>query len=176
MTPLIAYEIVFTFRMREMVERDGYAGTGNMATKRETAERIGPFSTIDVAEDADWGQRANDLGIQIAFQPDLLVFHPARSSFHDLYGKWERHSRHEYLHRRRQSAFWAGLLVFRAILILAATVPHISKILQCDQLQGWRANWLAFLGLLRVRWFRARTLVALAVSPRFRNQEITWNR
>src|SRR3546814_20946911 len=56
---------------------------------------IGPFAGITVAEDMDWGRRARAAGMKLSYNPQMLVYHPARKSVAELESKWSRHIAHE---------------------------------------------------------------------------------
>ena len=101
MTMLEAYESVFAYRQKEYIEKKGFSGTGNLAMRRRAFEAVGPFAGIAVAEDRDWGQRATAKGLRIAYLPEMIVYHPARTSFAELRRKWDRHVAHDFAERPR---------------------------------------------------------------------------
>ena len=105
-TQLEAYESIFAYRQEEYIRKFGFSGTGNLAMHREDFELVGPFAGIKVAEDRDWGRRAKALGLQIQYVPDMIVYHPARVTFSELYKKWDRHIAHD-ASDFAQSALWA---------------------------------------------------------------------
>ena len=90
-----AYERVFGFRFKLYIEEHGYSGTGNLIVTKENFERVGPFVGIALAEDVEWGGRARRQGFRFRYVPDLIVFHPARNSMHELRVKWDRNIGHE---------------------------------------------------------------------------------
>ena len=104
-TAIEAYEGVFAYRFKLYIERHGFCGTGNLVVRRADFERIGPFAGIRVAEDIEWGQRALSAGFTFRYVPEMIVFHPARRSLHELYAKWDRHIQH-FLNMARGKPGW----------------------------------------------------------------------
>jgi len=68
-TALEAYERIYAYRIDEYISRHGFAGTGNLAVRREVFAAVGPFGGITISEDRDWGLRAKALGHVIRYAP-----------------------------------------------------------------------------------------------------------
>ena len=69
----------------------GFAATANMFTTRETVEAVGRFdASLKSCGDAEWGQRARDLGLRQAYAQQVRVDHPARRSLSQLVRKKAR--------------------------------------------------------------------------------------
>lgn len=170
-----AYESVFGYRQRLYVERQGFCATLNMAVRKETFERVGPFGGIEIAEDTDWGRRAVALGIPLTYLPEMRVFHPARESLGELCRKWDRILAHTYrdaagrsLGRLRWSA--------RAVAVFLSAGVHMGKVLSTDRLPNVRSRVAGVAGLWRVRLHRSRRMLSHALRPPAEIRPETWNR
>lgn len=174
-TLLECYESVYAYQMKDYIRRKGFTGTGNLAVRREVLEHVGPFGGLHVAEDIDWGRRANALGHRIRYAPDAVAFHPARKSLSELYEKWDRHLAH--FHRdtlARPYGRWRWLV--RTAVIAASPVVEIWRIARSDRVVGLPERWLAFRGMLAVRWRRVRVMAALAAGRDAEALSGAWNR
>lgn len=160
-TMLEAYESIFAYRQQDYIERQGFSGTGNLAMRRTVYDTVGAFAGIEIAEDRDWGRRATKLGYSISYLSDMLVFHPARRSFDELFSKWDRIIAHDFFDYSQKPAGrlrWA----FRALGVAASPVFEIRRILTSSRASTWRDRRLAILGLIRIRLYRAcRMLMVL---------------
>ena len=166
-----AYESVFSYRFKLYIERHGYSGTGNMAMFRRDFDSVGPFAGIDVAEDVEWGRRALRAGLRFRYVPEMIVFHPARSSLQELYVKWDRlvaHSRNV----ADGTPAWRVRWIAQALLVLASPAPGIITVLTSDRLHGVGARIKAIAVMCAVRTHRAITMLSLLRSRR----PVVWNR
>ncbi|RQH14764.1 glycosyltransferase [Bradyrhizobium sp. RP6] len=168
---IAAYESVFAYRFKLYIERDGYCGTGNMAMFRRDFHSVGPFAGIDVAEDMEWGQRAQRAGLRFRYIPEMIVFHPARSSLRELYVKWDRQLLH-YRNMADGKPAWRVRWIAQAILVLASPAPGIITILASDRLSGIGARTKAIAVMCAVRMHRAITMLSLLRNRR----AVAWNR
>ena len=160
-TLLEAYEQIFAFRQQEYIEKHGYSGTGNMAMRRDIFERVGPFGGIDIAEDAEWGRRAEKLGFSIDYIQELIVYHPARKTFAQLYVKWDRHIEHAFLETSKQP-FWRLRWALRAVAVAASGfVDILRRIVASRRVVTCRERWMATCGLIRIRMYRSRRMLQL---------------
>jgi len=160
MTAIEAYESVYGFRTRLYIERDRYPATLNMAVRRDVFETVGSFGGIEIAEDADWGQRAHAMGYAMAYAPEMRVLHPARASYAELRRKWDRHVSHFY-EEARGGPMWRPRWMAKAGAMALSPGPELVTILRSDRLSGWRQRALAFRTLTRIRLHRARRMIAL---------------
>jgi glycosyltransferase involved in cell wall biosynthesis len=168
---IAAYETVFAYRFKLYIERHGYSGTGNMAVPRRAFDRIGPFAGIDVAEDMEWGQRALRAGFRFRYIPEMIVFHPARSSLRELYAKWDRQIAH-YRNMAEGNPAWQLRWIVQALLVLASLAPGAVTILTSDRLHGGSARLKAIAVLCAVRVHRAMTMLSHLGGRR----AMAWNR
>lgn len=168
---IAAYESVFAYRFKLYIERHGYCGTGNMALFRRDFEAVGPFAGIEVAEDMEWGQRARRSGIRFRYVPEMIVFHPARSSLQELYVKWDRQIVH-YRNMAEGTPAWRLRWIAQALVVLASPAPGIVTVLTSDRLHGIRARIKAIAVMCAVRLHRTMTMLSLLRNGR----GVAWNR
>jgi glycosyltransferase involved in cell wall biosynthesis len=170
-TAVEAYEGVFAYRFKLYIERQGFAGTGNLMVRRADFEKIGPFAGIQFAEDMEWGQRACSAGFRFRYAPEMIVFHPARRSLGELYAKWDRQIQH-YLNMAQGKPAWKIRWIVRAFAILGSPVVDFAKVLGSDRIQGFSARLKAITVLIAIRVHRARTMLSLLQK----SKAVVWNR
>jgi GT2 family glycosyltransferase len=168
---IAAYESVFAYRFKLYIEQHGYSGTGNLAMFRRDFEAIGPFAGIDVAEDMEWGQRARAAGLRFRYVPEMIVFHPARSSLRELYAKWDRQITH-YRNMAEGTPGWRLRWLAQALLVLASPIIGAVTVLTSDRIHGLVTRCKAIAVLCAVRTHRAMTMLALLRASR----TVIWNR
>jgi GT2 family glycosyltransferase len=170
-----AFECVYAYNQRRYIEREGFSVTANLAVRRGVFEAVGPFAGIAVAEDMDWGQRATRMGQPVAYEPSMVVHHPARRSMAELCAKWDRNTRHHFEVRATGPGGrtkWA-----LSALAMAVSAPaEIPRILATDRVAGARGRAQAFLGLAGIRLYRAWRMVATLAAPATRTPGAGWNR
>lgn len=175
LTPLEAYESIYAFRIEDYIKRRKFAGTGNMAVRREVQSAVGSFAGIEFSEDLDWGQRAHQLGFHIRFDPDMIVFHPARRDFAALTQKWDRHIAHYMttLHGKPFPRLRTALIALSLILSPIIEVPRIAT---TNRVQGLNQRWRALTCLTRIRLYRARRMVTALIRQDQSALLSRWNR
>ncbi|WP_108668661.1 glycosyltransferase [Euzebya rosea] len=169
-----AHELVFGYRMRLYVERDGYTATLNMAVRRDAFRRVGPFGGRDIAEDRDWGRRATALGLRIAYVDDMRITTAARPDRTALRCKWDRLLSHDAaeLGADRRARSW---FLLRAVAVAASPPVEVLGILVSDRVEGPRSRWMAVLGTTWIRLYRARRMVSLLVRGNAAELQEGWN-
>jgi GT2 family glycosyltransferase len=158
-TALEAYESVFAYRQKEYIEKVGFSGTGNLAMRRSAYDAVGPFAGILVAEDRDWGRRAQKQGLHIKYLSNMIVYHPARKSFDELCRKWDRHVSHDYQELPKGAVGklkWVGL----AAAIVFSSILDVRKVLASQRINTFRERRLASWILFRIRLYRASRMAA----------------
>ena len=155
-----AYESVFGYRFKLYMEQHGFCGTGNLVVRRADFEKIGPFAGIQFAEDIEWGQRAGAAGFTFRYVPDMIVFHPARRSLHELYAKWDRHILH-FVNMARDKPAWKIHWIARSLAVLGSPIVDFTKVLSSDRVHGVAARLKAILVLCAIRTHRARKMLSL---------------
>jgi len=172
LTPLEAYESVFSYRQRLYIRRDHYSGTGNLMVQRAVLERVGPFAGIGVAEDSDWGKRAAALGHPAAYAPAVIVYHPARKDYAEIESKWRRHIAHDRA-VRGQGAVAALKWEARRAVILLSWLPDSVRLLTSPRLRGLGNRLRGVAALIHTRVFRFREM---GVAPERATRAEAWNR
>ncbi len=156
-----AYESEFAYRMEHYIRQQGFTGTGNLVVRATVMAEVGPFAGIGMAEDRDWGQRATSLGHKIDWVPEMVVYHPAREDFSELARKWDRHVAHDFVlfaARPMGRLKWAT----RSLLMIASPFASIPRIMRSKRIEGGGFSKLkAFMGLIRVRLYRARRMLGV---------------
>jgi GT2 family glycosyltransferase len=160
MSAVEAFESVFAFRQQLYVRRKKFSVTANLFATRAAAEAIGPF-VHGVSEDVDWCRRAQKLGFRLAFNASSIISHPARGDWPALTKKWERMTQERWKGFGGRSAGsrlkWAGLAVATAL----SAVPHLLTVLTTKRLKRVEDRIAAGIVLARIRWWRARRMLAL---------------
>jgi glycosyltransferase involved in cell wall biosynthesis len=174
-TLLEAYESVFAYRMKEYIAKEGYTGTGNLAVRSSVFAAVGPFGGIDIAEDRDWGRRASALGYRTHYYPEMIVRHPARKSLGELARKWQRHTAHDFERMRSKPGWWLRWLM-RSAAVALSPAAELARIGFSNRLEGWRARWLAFVGVVVIRSYRSGLMLALAFGADASQLSGRWNR
>jgi GT2 family glycosyltransferase len=160
-TGLECFEAEFGYRMEHYIRRENFTGTGNLAMRREVFDRVGGFAGIGIAEDRDWGQRAHAQGIGITWAPEMLAFHPARTTFAELARKWDRHTAHDF-ESMIARPFGRLRWILRTALVAASPVAQVPRVLRSRRIRGGlRGRLLALAVLARIRLYRARLMVPL---------------
>ena len=175
LTQLEAYESIYAYRMDRYIAREGFTGTGNLVVRRAVLEAVGPFAGIGVAEDRDWGQRATRAGHAIRYVAEMKVYHPARLQMSDLRQKWDRHMAHDFTASRNGRGMrlkW----VLKTLAMALSPVAEIPRILTSDRVTGIRNRSLAFVGLIRIRLYRARRMTQLLLGADPEHLSGRWNR
>jgi glycosyltransferase involved in cell wall biosynthesis len=175
LTALEAYESVFAYQQKKYIEKKSFTGTGNMALHLEVMKKVGPFRGIEVAEDRDWGYRAQQLNIRIQYVPSMIVRHPARKTFCELKSKWDRHISHDFEER---GATLKGKLIWALTAILIAISPFWGwiEIAASPNLAIWKDKLRAFAVFSRVRFYRAGQMFKLLSLKKRQSRSKLWNR
>ncbi|MCB6180103.1 glycosyltransferase [Rhodobacter sp. Har01] len=161
-TAIEAYESIYGYRFKLYIERDHYAGAGNMAVRRALFQQVGDFGGIDIAEDMDWGRRATAMGVRTTYVPRMQISTPARDSFAQLTRKWDRHIGHDFAAVKSlpDRLRWA----LRALSLGLSPMVETGRILTSDRVSGLRERWLAFRCLTRIRLYRCRRMLGLVAG------------
>ncbi|API58028.1 hypothetical protein BSL82_00865 [Tardibacter chloracetimidivorans] len=172
-TEVEAYEAVFGYRQKLYITKKHFSGTGNLAFWKSDFARIGPFAGITVAEDMDWGRRARAAGMKLSYNPQMLVYHPARKSVAELESKWSRHIAHE-LEKSRGGKAHVLKWTARSIAVVLSIFPHLGTIALSEKLTGLPSRLKASRVLVRIRLFRAAAMLRQMMSRHSEAQR--WNR
>lgn len=175
-TAIEAYENIYAYNVRTYIDRHGFAATGNMAVRKSVFEAVGPFGGIASMEDTEWGQRARRSGYHGIFLPDAKVLTPSCKSFSELARRWDRHVAHEF--QQADTRRFGNMLrwLLRAMVIAVSPLFEIIRILASDRVAGVRNRLGAWLCLTRVRFYRAKRMMLVAMEGDATRFVSNWNR
>ena len=162
--PVEAFEIVFNFDFRRYIEEVGFTGTGNMFVPRAVFDRVGGFRT-GVSEDMDWSFRARAVGFRLGYAGRAVVGHPARAAWCELERRWARIVAEHYESALERS-FGRVRFAAKALLMPASILPAAVRVLRTDKLSGPSARIGGIAILARLRLWRAREMLRLALGRR----------
>jgi glycosyltransferase involved in cell wall biosynthesis len=174
-TAIEAYERIFSYRVQRYVERDHFAATGNMAVRKEVFRTVGPFGGISVMEDNEWGQRATAQGFRIVYAPQVRVYTPPCKTFRELTGRWDRHIAHEF-QEVGPHPFHTIKWVARSLAIAISPLIEVVRVMSSDRVSNLQERFLALLCVTRVRFYRSRKMLGLALIGDATRMVENWNR
>jgi len=174
-TALEAYEMVYSYRMDWYLRERGFTGAGNMAVRRTTWERVGPFAGIATAEDIDWCHRALALGVPVVHEPTMRVWHPARPGIAELFAKSSRVSAQAWS-AARKSLRGRAAFAARALAMPLMPLADLPRLVRTRRLRGLRPRLLAFSVVCRLRLQRAGVMLWLLAGGDGSRLSGTWNR
>ncbi|RKF12390.1 glycosyltransferase family 2 protein [Roseovarius spongiae] len=157
-----AFEAVFAFDFRHYIEVQGFSGTGNLITRRDVFEDVGPFRG-GVSEDRDWSFRATARGYRLIYEDGLRVGHPSRRDWPALRGKWRRITQEMF----GQTGGGAGARLkwaLKGLMMPVSILAHLPRVLRSPALSGPRERWRAALTLIRLRFTRMVWMLRQAVG------------
>lgn len=159
-----AFEAVFAFDFRQYIEVQGFSGTGNLITRRDVFEDVGPFRG-GVSEDTDWSFRATAKRYSLIYEDGLRVGHPSRQDWSALRGKWLRLTREQFglkVHDPKSRLLW----VIKALAMPASILAHLPKVMTSPKLSGPGDRWRAAGTLIRLRLLRMVWMLRQAAGLR----------
>ncbi len=84
-TAVELYEIAFEFNQKRKVEKLNYSVTANLFTFRSIFTKVGLFNdNMKSLGDREWCNRAVAAGYPLVYADDVVIDHPARSSFSEM--------------------------------------------------------------------------------------------
>lgn len=174
LSPIEAFETVFSFRQQMYIEKRHFSVTANLAISAEVAAEVGAFGDINMAEDIDWGRRAYAKGYPTRYEPRMHVWHPAQRDFDALVRKWRRIMSHDYNeHFSAGRSRWRWYLL--ATMVAISVLPDSVRILLSPKLSGIGNRWRGVQMLTKIRLFRAREMLKMTTTARH-SSAVFWNR
>jgi glycosyltransferase AglI len=120
-TTAAQYNQAFGFRVQEYLLKDHFAPTCCLSVRRAVLERVGFFDArLESGGDLEFGGRVHAAGFHQDYAPDIVLRHPARTTFRALLNKSRRTARglaqlHHY-HPGRYDGAVRRLLTWRAYM------------------------------------------------------------
>jgi glycosyltransferase involved in cell wall biosynthesis len=139
-TPVELYESLEAFPQQEFVEKYKGGATANLFTYKRVIDRVGLFKTnLKSGGDIEWGQRVDACGDRLIYTGEVIVKHPARYSYAQIYkqtvriagGVYDRYLEDKKTFKEINLTFLR--LVFDDILL---TFKRIIKIFKADKIGG----------------------------------------
>ncbi|KKB11767.1 hypothetical protein VE25_11395 [Devosia geojensis] len=174
-TAVEAYEAVFSYRTALLVQRQRFAPTGNMAVRRESFLKVGPFAGIARHEDRVWGHKAVGMGLKLDYVPAARVLTGGSASFKALARRTDIHVAHDFADMPPgvgARARWAML----ALVIAASPLVQIAAIMRSPEVSRLRERLGAARCLIGIRLHRAWRMIALLFHDWSGRQLDGWNR
>jgi GT2 family glycosyltransferase len=150
--PVEAFELVFAFDNRDYVLRGGFSVTANLFTRQSIFKRVGYFSPLGLSEDVEWCRRATSFGFRLGYDDDVVVAHPARPTWADMWKKTLRSDTEMYnLNVGSNIARMRWLM--RVLGYPISAVVHTPRVLMSRNLNsnGQRLGALSVLYRIRLR-------------------------
>lgn len=87
-TPVELYEQLHGFPQERYVQEEKFGATANLFTRVDVFQRVGVFDGgLHSGGDLEWGQRVHAHGLELRYQDDVRIGHPARATWAELYRK-----------------------------------------------------------------------------------------
>lgn len=139
------YEKKFAFRQSAYV-KNGFCATANMITWKKTFDRVGLFQpNLYSCGDLEWGLRASELNVNLKYQSDIIVSHPARNSLKQIINKKRRINAGKILISKEKLASQD------IAKVLISFLPPVTTFLNPRNRQDISLfNWL---GLIFLAWY-----------------------
>src|SRR6056297_3994250 len=147
-----AFEAVFAFDFQQYIEVQGFSGTGNLITRRDVFEDVGPFRG-GISEDRDWSFRATAKGYRLVYEDGLRVGHPSRQDWPALKSKWRRITQEMFSQTggsTRARLKWA----LKGLAMPLSIIAHLPKILTSPKVSDFQDRKRAVATLIRLRLLR----------------------
>lgn len=139
-TPVELYESIAAFPQERLLKQGRGGVTANLFTWRLVLDVVGHFDAqLKSGADGEWGQRAYAKGYQQVYGKSVLVQHPARSSFAELFQRTRRLTGGKYdIQMKRTSSSWQRQMVFLQVLFqnLIPPVFFVVNTFRNDQLKS----------------------------------------
>ncbi len=152
--PVEAFELVFAFDNRNYILKDGFSVTANLFTRRSIFKRVGYFSLLGLSEDVEWCRRATSFGFRLGYQDDVVVAHPARPTWADMWKKTLRSDTEMYNLKVSSNVARIRWLV-RILGYPVSAIVHTPKVLMSRNLNHIGQRFGALGVLYRIRFQRS---------------------
>ncbi len=123
------YDSVHAFPQEYYVKHENFGVTANLFTWKELFNKVGTFNDkLKSGGDYEWGRRVYKNGYKIKYADNLIVQHPANSSFKQLYKKYIRIKEGHILLKRKNNNFKQNKIVklFIPLEIFKEKIPSLK--------------------------------------------------
>lgn len=154
------YELIYGFSQEDCVKRQHFAVTANLMVTREAFNRVGPFEErLTSGGDMEWGQKAYDKGIRMAFAPNALVGHPARATIKSIHDRQRRFIGGVWLSDVRQRS---GSHLSRFVKCFVPPVNTAITVFKHPVMRRYRCRLGVFWILYSLKWINCLEGLRLA--------------
>lgn len=163
-----AYQMVIGFPQEDHLKTFQGAATANVWTRRAVIDRVGPFdATLKSYGDFEWGSRVFRAGYGQMYAADVVVQHPARSTWTALRQRTERDAGGVYDHTMQLERSWFRRNSDFLRLVSGDLVPPVNfaiTALRHPQVGSLRQRLGLPLVLLALRYISAREKLRLRLG------------
>lgn len=152
--PVEAFELVFAFDNKNYILKDGFSVTANLFTRQSIFKRVGYFSSFGLSEDVEWCRRATSFGFRLGYDDDVVVAHPARPTWADMWKKTLR-SDTEMFNLKVGSNIARVRWLMRVLGYPISAIIHTPKVLMSRNLNDFGQRVGALGILYRIRFQRS---------------------
>lgn len=157
-TAVELYESLLALPQEDFLTNSHFGATANLLTLRTVVDTIGQFDArLKSSGDLEWGQRVHANGYQQIYAEDVLVAHPARHSFSELYLRTVRIAGGQYdLIGQTASPFRRNLRFYTSLIRdMIPPVMFIGTTLSNPRLTGIVAKLKVAIAIVFVRYVSA---------------------
>ncbi len=152
--PVEAFELVFAFDNRNYILKNGFSVTANLFTRQSIFKRVGYFSSLGLSEDVEWCRRATSFGFRLGYDGAVVVAHPARPTWADMWKKTLR-SDTEMYNLKVNSNIARIRWLTRVLGYPISAIVHTPKVLMSKNLENLSQRLGALSILYRIRLQRS---------------------
>jgi GT2 family glycosyltransferase len=106
------YDLCINFRQEEYVRRFHFGATANLIAYADVFEKVGRFDPRFMSGgDCEWGLRVWKTGYRQVFAPDVVVYHPARSTLRTVCDKARRTTSRAFVQENNRLVNWGHILL-----------------------------------------------------------------
>jgi glycosyltransferase involved in cell wall biosynthesis len=122
------YNANYAFPIKRFIDNHKFAPTCCLVVRRCLFDMVGTFdSRLTSSGDAEFGNRVASAGFELVFEPQITMYHPARSSMMSLISTSIRLGRGQEQIRRRHPETFGGWSLFDPRIVLP---PYPRKFVQ----------------------------------------------
>lgn len=163
------WECLFILQQKNHALRYNFGATANVFTTREVIDSVGMFNEkLLTCEDREWGNRIHNNGYEVCYADDVVVRHPARKTFNDLYRRQLRIVAGAHaIHQMKEYPY-----CYHVKSIVRDIIPPVGGILQILTSKKIKrfSDRIKVAGLhifIRLLWVIERIRLMLGASPKF---------